>query len=149
MEVQIKQFISIPGVPVPFQSPRVYNNRTFNPRHKEKAEFIAKLALCGPLVKFSRVFDIKVSFYFPISKEMARKEKSHLKARKLELAPITDEDYCENSPHEKKPDIDNCIKFLFDCLKNEMFQDDSTVWKLHAQKLYSHLPRTDITIYGD
>jgi Holliday junction resolvase RusA-like endonuclease len=45
-----------------------------------------------------------------------------------------------------KPDIDNLIKFTFDCLKGIVFGDDSQIAELAAKKFYSEKPRTVIRV---
>ncbi len=44
----------------------------------------------------------------------------------------------------KKPDLDNLIKFILDCLNGILFHDDSQVQIIHARKVYSDSPRTII-----
>ncbi len=49
--------------------------------------------------------------------------------------------------HTKKPDIDNCIKFVLDCLNGVAWRDDSQIIKSIAVKEYGE-PRTEIIIMG-
>jgi len=46
----------------------------------------------------------------------------------------------------KRPDLDNIIKFFLDSMNGLVFTDDSLIWKLKAQKVYSLDPRTEIII---
>lgn len=46
-----------------------------------------------------------------------------------------------------KPDVDNCIKALFDGLNGILFIDDSRVSKVLCEKIYGKEPRTEIEIY--
>lgn len=48
--------------------------------------------------------------------------------------------------HMKRPDIDNLQKFLFDCLKEIVLQDDSQIVELRARKIYSDKPGTSVRI---
>ena len=48
--------------------------------------------------------------------------------------------------HSKKPDLDNLLKFVFDCLNGIAWQDDSQIAKINAVKAYSEEPRTFILI---
>ena len=48
--------------------------------------------------------------------------------------------------HIKKPDLDNLVKFVKDCLNDELWHDDSQVAELFARKFYSEEPRTEITV---
>ena len=53
-----------------------------------------------------------------------------------------------NAPvlHSKKPDIDNLIKFVFDCLNGQVWKDDALIYYVSALKMYAETPRTEITI---
>ncbi len=46
----------------------------------------------------------------------------------------------------KRPDVDNLIKFILDCLNGILFDDDSQIISLHARKIYSEYPRTIIRV---
>ena len=44
-----------------------------------------------------------------------------------------------NDPHTAKPDIDNLVKPVLDALKGiEVFKDDGQVYKVFAQKYWTH-----------
>ena len=74
--------------------------------------------LTGPLY-------LNVTFFMP-------RPKAHYRTGKYsdELKP--------SSPHyhEKKPDLDNLVKFIKDCLNGEVWRDDSQVSVLAATKVY-------------
>lgn len=48
--------------------------------------------------------------------------------------------------HTSKPDLDNCLKFVEDCLKGLCWVDDSQVCFTIASKVYDGEPRTVIEI---
>lgn len=48
--------------------------------------------------------------------------------------------------HTKRPDLDNCIKFILDAMNGIVYKDDSQVCAIIALKGYSDIPRTDITV---
>ena len=48
--------------------------------------------------------------------------------------------------HTKKPDIDNLMKFVLDCLNNLAFEDDSQVVEIRAKKIYSSKPGTTVRL---
>jgi len=48
--------------------------------------------------------------------------------------------------HTKRPDLDNLVKFVKDCMNGIVWHDDSLVAELHAGKLYDENPRTAITV---
>lgn len=48
--------------------------------------------------------------------------------------------------HTKKPDIDNLVKFVLDCMNGIIFKDDTQVVILTAKKWYGDNPRTEIVV---
>lgn len=48
--------------------------------------------------------------------------------------------------HTKKPDLDNLLKFIFDCLNGVAWKDDSQIATFTANKVYGDEPKTEITI---
>lgn len=48
--------------------------------------------------------------------------------------------------HDKKPDLDNLVKFVLDAIRNLVIADDATVSALIAVKLYAIAPFTEITV---
>lgn len=51
--------------------------------------------------------------------------------------------------HTKRPDLDNLVKFVKDCLNGICWNDDSQVWHLTASKVYGIEPLTLINIQPD
>ena len=51
-----------------------------------------------------------------------------------------------NIRHTKKPDVDNCAKFLKDCCNGILWRDDSQVYSLYATKFYAENPQTNIIV---
>ena len=51
-------------------------------------------------------------------------------------------------PHycKTRPDIDNYIKFVMDCLNGLVYKDDSQVVDIYSNKLYATNPQTIIII---
>lgn len=50
--------------------------------------------------------------------------------------------------HNKKPDIDNLVKGLFDSLNGLIWKDDNQVAKLRAVKIYGENPGITVEIRG-
>ncbi len=48
--------------------------------------------------------------------------------------------------HNRKPDIDNCIKYILDVGNNLFWHDDCQVTEIYAKKMWSKTPRTEISI---
>jgi len=48
--------------------------------------------------------------------------------------------------HTKKPDADNCLKFVKDCLNGIVWHDDAQVACVKAMKVLADKPMTKITV---
>lgn len=72
--------------------------------------------------------DIDIKFYMPIPKSISEKKKKEL----------------IDKPHTKKPDIDNCVKSVYDGLNKVAYNDDSQIYKSSSEKRYSKIPRTEV-----
>lgn len=48
--------------------------------------------------------------------------------------------------HNRKPDIDNCIKYILDVGNTLFWKDDCQVTTIYAKKLWSTQPRTLISV---
>ena len=57
----------------------------------------------------------------------------------------------ETAEHTKKPDLDNLIKAVTDALNGVVYEDDSQISCIYAEKLYTpgNDPRVEILITGD
>jgi Holliday junction resolvase RusA-like endonuclease len=103
---------------------------TYDPQAKQKKklkEYFKSLNL--PTYQHPK---ISVIAYHPIPKS----------TRKKDLALYTS----GLLKHEKKPDIDNILKFLLDCLDGIAFDGDQKVSLGTCIKLYSDVPRVLINI---
>lgn len=49
--------------------------------------------------------------------------------------------------HTKKPDLDNLVKFIFDCMNNIVFHDDAQISELRTRKIYSEKPGTLVRLF--
>ncbi|ANU28437.1 RusA family crossover junction endodeoxyribonuclease [Planococcus versutus] len=76
---------------------------------------------------------LELIFHQPTPKKYHTKPKQAL-IESGELLPIT------------KPDLDNLVKGVKDGITKIIWQDDSQVVSMHVQKLYSLLPRVEVTI---
>ncbi len=52
----------------------------------------------------------------------------------------------EGTPHIKRPDLDNIIKFYLDALEGVCYDKDENVCVIQAKKIYSYKPRVEIEI---
>lgn len=114
--------IKIFGKPIARKTARTNQARFYDPQRKDKEAYRTVIrsqykgtTLTGPLIA-------TVLFVFP-----------HLKKTKDKTSII---------PHAKKPDTDNCLKHLFDCIKNILVDDDAQIAEIHVRKVYGQTPRT-------
>ena len=110
--------IIIPGNPVPAARPRVTFHGTYNPKQNElrKLSLIIKSQWkCHPL---SGPIFLTINFYMPIPKSLSLKK---------QLALI-------DTPHTKKPDLDNLLKQTLDASSNIIFNDDSQIYRILSTK---------------
>ncbi len=133
--------ITVPGVPIAKKRPRFFIRRNpgrgkilgaQNIQQTEEGRFLfsvqqqyKKSPLESPIV-------LHAVFSMPIPKGTSRK-----KAALMESEWIR---------HTKKPDLDNLLKFVKDCLNGVVWKDDSQVWKVVARKEYSRTPQTMIHV---
>ena len=125
----------VPGKPVAQKRHRhTKKGFVYDPSSKEKKDFIAKLKSL-PKKVFKGDISLQVYFYLPYPKKYYRtgKYKGILKDK----VPH----YCKT-----RPDIDNYIKFVMDCLNGLVYKDDSQVVDIYSNKLYATNPQTIIII---
>jgi Holliday junction resolvase RusA-like endonuclease len=107
---------------------------TYDPSKPEKKEFISKIEK-KPKKPFKGYIHLQVYFYIPYPKKYYRTGKYSDQLK--DGAPY----YCI-----ARPDVDNYLKFVMDCLNGIMYEDDSQVVNVEATKMYSTEPQTIIII---
>jgi Holliday junction resolvase RusA-like endonuclease len=116
------------AVPVPQPRPRVVNVRgramaISNPKKHPITAFkmavraAAKKAHCGSLL--SGALFLHVTFYMPRPQRMLFKRRPMVRC-----------------PHTCKPDLDNLVKAIKDCLSGLVWHDDAQVCYMSCAKLY-------------
>lgn len=50
-------------------------------------------------------------------------------------------------PHTKKPDVDNAIKLIMDCMNKRAYKDDVRIVDAHVERHWAEWPATKIRIY--
>ena len=125
--------IVIPGKPIAKHRPRFARRGkhvvTYSDQQEDEVKFIslAQLSVDEPM---SGPLKAQIEFYMP-------RPKSHYGTGKNSgiLKP--------NAPgyHTVKPDTDNLIKFVLDCLNGIAFHDDALIFSLYANKYYAQLGR--------
>lgn len=130
--IQREYRLEIEGDPISWKRAGVnfYQKRYYDLQKAEKldlAEYV-KSVITEPL---NGPVGIRFKFCFPIPKSLPKQERERL----------------EGAYHFKKPDIDNCEKFLLDAMNAISYLDDCQVADVNKVKIYSSNPRTEITIY--
>lgn len=115
--------IDIPGKPQPFKSPRVFSRISFNPLWSEKKETQAIIKEKYTNAPLTCACYCRVIFYIQIPKSFSKKKREQ--ALDSLILPTT------------QIDVDNCVKYLLDCLKGIVFEDDKLVVDLFASKRYA------------
>ena len=136
-------WIVIPGKPISKARPRFVRRGkgviTFNPQTTEEGKW---LLMAKGQIKETMTGAIGMSCEF-----MFARPKSHFgtgrNADKLKSsAPVY---------HAQKPDIDNLVKFVNDCLNGVAYWDDSQIVMIHADKTWAYgfgEARTEIWLEG-
>ena len=115
----------------------------YDPSSKDKKDIMLQIAKFKPKTPFAGDICLHLTFYMPRPKSHYRTGKrSHVRKAK---APVF---------HSVKPDLDNLVKLISDCIGNRTFiVDDSQICALSAIKVYSNNlewnndhPRTEVEI---
>lgn len=48
--------------------------------------------------------------------------------------------------HKSEPDIDNCVKFVYDALEGMFWKNDKLIYQMSAVKCFNGNPRTEVVI---
>lgn len=131
--------LTIPGTPIAKKRPRFVKRgnfaRAYNDQQTEEGRFLWEVKqqfrgepLAGALVMY-------VTFYMPRPKGHFGTGRNVDKLKSS--APVH---------HTKKPDLDNLVKFVKDCLNEVAWVDDSQVVTTLSNKKYGK-PRTEISIW--
>ena len=128
------------GVPKALKRHRVARNgRMYDPSHADKKEIWLQIAKFRPKRPFAGNIYLKVIFHMP-------RPKHHFKTKAGKPTDIVKEKYKSIKLHSYKPDLDNLVKMLADCIGNNTFIcDDSQICWLSAVKQYGE-PKTEVTI---
>ncbi len=126
--------LTIEGLPTPWTPSRVTRTRhAFNPKYQEKAFAVWQIKSQWNQEPLLTPVSIEYTFHLPIPSGTSKIRRTQMLNGVLH--------------HIKRPDVDNLSKFASDCLKEIVIKDDSQVFKLAAEKIYSVAPRTIIKIF--
>jgi Holliday junction resolvase RusA-like endonuclease len=129
--------LTIQGKPIPKKRPRFARQGKFVRTYSDQADdvkatqLIIKTQLKG-VESLTGAVNLYAWFYMPIPQSTSNRRRSAMISGDIH--------------HTKKPDLDNLVKFISDCLNGLAFQDDSQVVNINAVKLYGEEPRTEIQI---
>ena len=126
--------LTFPGKPIAKHRPRFARRGkfvvTYSDQETEEGRFLWELKqqwkqapLQGPIV-------LNADFFIRIPASLSAKKRTAM---------------CW-TPHTKKPDLDNLIKFIKDLFNNIVWVDDSQVFRIEANKYWDTDPRTDIRV---
>lgn len=124
-------FIRIDGNPIALKRPKISGKYMYNPQCKIRDAFAlqTKTQINGSL-PFKNPIEIQLEFHMPIPKSLSKKKKEAL----------------ISTPHIKKPDLSNLIKFVEDALNGILWSDDKIIYLLTSKKIYSLNPKTLIYV---
>jgi len=52
-------------------------------------------------------------------------------------------------PHIKRPDLDNCCKLATDACNGILWLDDSQIWAMTCEKVYSNYPHIEMQVIAN
>jgi Holliday junction resolvase RusA-like endonuclease len=136
--------LHIAGEPMAVQSVRAVRMgngiRTFQPKKVEDWKSYVRLSINNQLpedwVVLDRALAVKYVLKFPPLKSMRKKELKRIEDGETVYKP-------------KKPDFDNCLKGLNDCLSGIVWRDDALVVRASVSKIYALNPEIEVVIYEE
>ncbi len=131
--------ITIPGKPIAKKRPRFARRgkfvKTYSSQKKEKETTQGIIRGQYVLNPLSGPLSVEIYFGMPIPMSYSKK----LKAAILDGLVR----------HTKNCDVDNLVKFYFDCMNGIVYQDDRQIFRVVAEKSYDLDPRTEIRIFDE
>ena len=121
--------LTIPGIPQAQRRPRFARRGkfvvTYSDQATEAGKFLLEARRQAQGVFLDGPLELKATFVMP-------RPKGHYGTGKNSgLLKASAPEY-----HTKKPDLDNLIKFIKDCLNSEIYHDDSAIVWIRASKIY-------------
>lgn len=126
---------NISGVPIAkrrhrfYMKPGMKGPRAYDDQKKERKKFqIELMAQIKSRPLWSGPIDLDLYFFMPIPSSYSKKKTVDCIDGKIH--------------HLVKPDTDNLIKFVMDCLNGIVWKDDKQVILIRARKKYGDVPQT-------
>lgn len=129
---------TVPGSPVPKGRARAFvrNGKIAHYTPEETARYEDIVRAEANKMMWACVADgpvsVKIKLFIKIPASFNKKKKDE--ARNGEIRPTS------------RPDIDNYIKAICDAMNGIVYNDDSQVVKMTAEKYYSELPRAEVEV---
>lgn len=126
--------LTIYGDPIPWKRPGL-NKRTgavYDQQAKEKEQCRWQISAQKPTKPYPTPLEVNVVFYMKIPVSTSKAKTQQMLQGKIN--------------HMIKPDVDNCCKYILDCMTGLIYEDDAQIVKLTATKLYTDAPRTVVHI---
>lgn len=123
------------GQPVAKGRPKVTKWGTYTPEKTVNYENLVKMSYIEAYKDEKLLegdLEVTINFYFSMPKSTSKKTKERMLNHEI--------------MHNKRPDIDNCIKSITDALNKIAYKDDNQIVKIKASKYYSDEPRTVVFI---
>lgn len=128
--------IVVLGKPIAKKRPRFARRGkfvvTYNDQQTEEGRFLFEVQKQWNRMPLLGAIKIDLRFFMPIPASTSKKQTALMEGGAV--------------PHTKKPDIDNLIKFVLDCLNGVVFNDDSQIVKISGSKVYHPYPGTEILL---
>ena len=124
-------------MPIPQSRPRfTRNGHVYDDRVQYKKKFREELEPQIPMELFNELkeaefLEFHVNYFFRMGARVSKKMKKKL----------------EGTPHTKRPDIDNLLKFTLDCFL-PYIKDDGCVYRCTANKIFAYEHSTEITLHA-
>ncbi len=129
--------VVIPGVPVAKARPRFVRRgrfvSAFNPQESAEGRWLWELRQLIPAAwePMDGPVYLSLEFVMPIPASVSKRRRASMEA---------------GEGHTKKPDLDNCVKFVLDCCNGLLWWDDKQIVRLSALKRYGAEPGTRIIV---
>ena len=132
--------VTIAGAPIAKRRPRFARRGKFTTTYSDQVTEEGKfIILAQQQIKRTapqgKPVSLKCNFVFPFPASITKKAKREIEER--------------DNAHVKRPDADNCLKFIKDCLNGIAWHDDSQVYAVQCWKIYGDRPRTELSIYWE
>lgn len=121
------------GIPIPWKAHGGAGRRSFNPLYKERQYYQWQIrAQHNREEPITSPVRLDLTFHMPIPKATSGIRKQQMLNGVMH--------------HIKRPDVTNLQKFIEDCIKGIVIEDDAQVVEVNARKIYSETPKTILKI---